>query len=147
MKENLHLGGLQQIVGGELERRSIVGLRHDLAAISWVHSGETLETTKPRQQVINNAVNDLTVLDTMNFRMQTAEVAQPRDRSGAAEEAVALDQQRRVSLAGGCHRRGNSSRPAAEHDDVVFAADRRFSPDLDDNTAYGTLHRTAASIK
>ena len=69
MKENLHLGRLQQIVGGELERRSIVRLRHDLAAIGRVYRGETLEATKPRQQIIDNAVNDLAMLETVNFRM------------------------------------------------------------------------------
>jgi len=147
MKENFHVCGLQQIVGGELERCCIVGLGQDLAAKSWVNSGQALETTKPRQQVIDNAVNDLTVLDTVNFRVQTAEIAQSRDRSGSAEEAVALDKQRGVSLAGGCHRCGNSSRPAAEHNDVIFAADRRFSPGLDDYTAYGSLPRTAAIIE
>ena len=49
MKENVGSRGLQQVVGGELERRRVVGLRYDLAAIGRVHRGETLETIEPRQ--------------------------------------------------------------------------------------------------
>src|ERR1019366_6159276 len=92
--------------------------------------------------IVDDAVNNLTVLDAVYFRMQAAEVAQPRHGAGAAKEALALHQQRRVSLAGGCPRCGNSSRAAAEHDDVVFATDRRLSGGLDNDAAHGKLHCT-----
>jgi hypothetical protein len=140
VKENARSRGLQEIVGGELERRRVVGLRHDLAATGRVHGGEAFEAIDPRQQIVDDAVNDLTMLDTVNFRVQAAEIAQPRHSAGSAKEAIPLHQQRRVSLAGGGYRCGDSSRAAANHDDIVFVADRRFSAALDDDAADGTLH-------
>jgi hypothetical protein len=40
-----------------------------------VHGGEAFEAIDPRQQIVDDAVNDLTMLDTVNFRVQAAEIA------------------------------------------------------------------------
>jgi hypothetical protein len=56
--------------------------------------------------------------------MQPAKIRHTRGRAHAAEKAVTLDQQRAAARARGSDGGGNTSRPAAENRDFIFAVER-----------------------
>jgi len=79
-----------------------------------VHRAQAIE------DVVRDAVHDLLVL-AVHDGVQAAERAQARSRAGAAEKAIALDQERRPAAAPGGERGRDAGGAAAEHDDLVLS--------------------------
>ena len=100
MEQNLDVGLRHELVGGDLEGRNIVRLRLDLVADSKVRRVQPVHRLQTVEDVVGNAVNDLLVAAVYN-RVQPAKRAQSRRGSGAAQKAVALDQDRRAAAATG----------------------------------------------
>ena len=76
------------------------------------------------EQVVGHAAHQLLHLAAA-LAVQAGEVGHAAGRAHAAEEAVALDQQRARAVARGAHAAAMPGRAAADHHDVEFAEDRR----------------------
>ena len=63
----------------------------------------------------------------MDIGMQPAEIRDARRRPHAAEESIALDQQRAAPRARRSHRGRDAGRPAAEHGDFILAVERHLA--------------------
>ena len=124
MEENIDLVAQQQIVGGDLVGRGVVGLRQNLSQdkMRRVEPAETIDTIK---QIGRDALRHPMHL-AMDIGMQPAEIRHPRRRPHAAEKAIALDQQRAAPRASRSHRCGDPGRSAAEHDHFIFAVQRHL---------------------
>ncbi len=142
MEQNVDLGFGEQLVGRDLERRDVVGLREDLIADREVRLVQAVHRAQAIEDVVRDSVHDLLVL-AVHDGVQPAESAQARGRACAAEEAVALDQERRAAAASGRERGGDAGRAAAEHDDLVLAEQRGLARGLDD---LGMAHRESRSV-
>jgi hypothetical protein len=119
MKQNIDAMTLEQVVGGDLVGRGVVGLRQNLSK-DQMRPVQSAETIDPIQQIGCDAPHHAMHL-AMDVGMQPAEIRHPRSRAHAAEETVALDQQRATAVARGSDRRCNAGGSAAEHDDFIFA--------------------------
>src|SRR5687768_1046867 len=114
----------QQLVGGDLVGRDVVGLRVDAAAHRSVRLGEPVHAPQPLEHVVADAVDHLPVL-AVHVGVQAAEGRETGRRAGAAEKAVALDQRRGASCAAGGDGRGDAGRAAAQHHYLEPADDGR----------------------
>ena len=125
VEEDVDLVGGEQIVGRDLVGRGVIGLREDFTE-NEMRRVQPVEPIDPRQQVGGDPLHHAVHL-AMDVGVQPAEIGHARGRAHAAEEAITLDQQR----APPCPRRGNggrdAGRPAAEHDDVIFAIERNLA--------------------
>ena len=121
----------QHLVGRAFIGRSVVGLRHG-AAEDRVRRVEAAEAGESRQQLVGDAMHDLADL-AVHIGMQPAEIGDAGRRPHAAEKAVTLDEERAPPECASRGRGGNAGRPAAEHDDVVFAAHGDFPRRLADH--------------
>ena len=130
MEQQLGAGAEQHRVGGALERRGVVRLRQDLAEDE-MRLVQAVERAHALEQLVGDAVHDAPDR-AVHVGVQAAEVGDAGGRAHAAEEAVALDQQRARAAPRRRGRRRDAGRPAAEDDDVVFAEDRRPSRRLGD---------------
>ena len=122
VEENIDLVALKQIVGRDLVGRGVVGLRQDFAE-DQMRRVEPAEAIDALEQIGGDALHHPMHL-AMDIGMQPAEIGHARRRAHAAEEAVALDQQRAPARARGSHRGGDAGRPAAEDDDFILAVER-----------------------
>jgi len=118
MKENIDLMAQEQIVGGDLVGRGVVGLRQNFPE-NKMRRVETAETIDARQQIGGDALHHAMHL-AMDIGMQPAEIRHPRRRPHAAEESIALDQKRPPPRARSSHGSGDASGSAAEHGDFIL---------------------------
>ena len=121
----------QHRVGRALERRGVVRLRQDLAEDE-VRLVEAVERAHSLEQLVGDAAHDPSVR-AVHVGVQAAEVGDAGRRAHAAEEAVALDDERARAAPRRRRRRREAGRAAAEDDDVVLAPDRRRSRRLGDH--------------
>lgn len=87
---------------------------------------ETIEPAHPVEQLVDHAMRHLDDL-AVGLGMQAAEIRDHRRGPHAAQEAVALEQERARAAAGRGGRGGDPRRAAAQHDDVGFG-DHRGAP-------------------
>ena len=92
VKENIDLVRGQQIVGGDLVGRGVIGLRQDFSE-DQMRRIEPAEPVDAPEQLGGDALHHPMHL-AKNIGMQPAEIGDARRRPHAAEKAVALDQQR-----------------------------------------------------
>ena len=111
-----------EIVGGDLVGGGVIGLRQYLAE-NEMRRVEPAEPVDPRQEIGGDALHHSVHL-AMDIGVQPAEIGHSRRRAHAAEEAIALDQQRAAPRPRGSHRGGNAGGAAAEHRNFVFAIER-----------------------
>jgi hypothetical protein len=119
MEQNIHLVGGEQIVGGNLVGRGVIGLRQNFPE-NQMRRVEPAETIDPAEQVRSDALHHPMHL-AMDIGMQPAEIGDACGRAHAAEKAVALDQQRAAACARGSHGGGNTCGSAAEDNDFILA--------------------------
>ena len=108
-KQNIDLVGGEQIVGGDLVGRGVVGLRQDFAE-DQMRRVKPAEPIDPRQQIGRDALHHPMHL-AMDIGVQPAEIRHPCRRAHAAEKPIALDQQRALSRARGGDRGGDAAGP------------------------------------
>ena len=125
MEQNVHAVARQQIVGRDLVSRSVIGLRQNLSE-DQMRRIEPAETVDAREQIGGDALHQPVHL-AMNIGVEPAEIGDPRRRPHAAEEAVALDQQRAAARARGSHRGGNAGGSAADHRHFILAVERHLA--------------------
>lgn len=125
VEQHVHLVAGEQLVGRDLVGRGVIGLGEHLAE-DQMRRVETAQMIDPRQQLRRHALHQPPVL-AVDVAVQAAEIGDASRRPHAAEEAVALDQQRGPPGARGGGRSDDAGRPAAEHDDFVFAIERHLS--------------------
>ena len=130
MEEQLDAVGEQQRIGSELERRHVIRLRAN-AAEHVVGLVQAIERAHPVEQIGGDPVDDLVDL-AAHVRVQAAEVGHAGRRPHPSEESVALDQQASRSVARRRRRSDDSGRTATQHDDVVFAEQRRRARGFED---------------
>ena len=123
VEERAGAGVGEHRVGRALEGGGVVGLGVD-AAEDQVRRVQPAERAHAVEQVVGDAVHDLPDL-AVHVGVQAAEVGDAGGGAHAAEEAVALDEQRRGAVPRSGGRRGDAGRPAAEDDDVALGMDRR----------------------
>ena len=122
VEQDLDPGGGEQVVGGDLVGRDVVGLRLDLVREGRVRRVQRIHAVEPAEDVVGDAVHYLAVL-AVDIGVQAAEGRQSRRRAGTAEKAVALDQERGRAAARRSGRGRDAGGPAAEHHHVEFAHD------------------------
>jgi len=127
VKQRLRSGLENQLVGDDLVRRDVVGLRLDALLHRKVGLAQGFPALQALEHVVAHAADHAAVL-AVHVGVQAAERRQPGRRAGAAEEAVALDEQRRAPGTAGGHRRGDAGWPAAHHHDVELSVHRRLAP-------------------
>jgi hypothetical protein len=121
MKQDIDLVGGEQIVGRDLVGRGVIGLRQNLSE-NEMWRIQPAETIHARQQIGRDALHHPMHL-AIDIGMQPAEIRHPGRRPHAAEESIALDQQRAAARACGRHGRGDARGSAAEDCDFVFAVE------------------------
>jgi hypothetical protein len=125
VKQDIHLVRGQEIVGRDLVGRGVIGLCENLTQ-NEMRRVQPAEPVDPCQQVGSDPLHQAMHL-AMNVGVQPAKIRDAGGRTHAAEEAIALDQQRAAARAGSGHRGGDPRRSAAEHGDVVFAIERNLT--------------------
>ncbi|MEY9731077.1 hypothetical protein ABIA07_006978 [Bradyrhizobium yuanmingense] len=122
MEEHIHLMAGEQLVGRDLVGGGVIGLGKNLAE-DQMRRVEAVQAIDPRQQLRRQSLHQPPVL-AMDIAVEAAEIGDAGRCAHAAEKAVALDQQRLPPRARRCGRRHDAGRPAAEHDDFIFAIER-----------------------
>ena len=135
----------QDLIRDELVGGDVIGLRLDAAAEEHVRRGERAQRLEARNHVIGDAVHDLVVL-AVHFCVQAAEVRQSRGSARAAEETVALDEDRGAPCSAHRRRRGDARGPAAEHHHLVLGEHRRVALRLADEHTIELCKRSCASL-
>ena len=125
MEENIDLVAQQQIVGGDLVGRGVIGLRQDFPE-DQMRRVEPVEAIDARQQLGGDALHHAMHL-AMDIGMQPAKVSHPRRRAHAAEESITLDQQRAAPRPRRSHRGRDAGGPAAEHGHFILAVQRHLA--------------------
>ena len=122
MKQHVHVRFRKQLVGRNLERRDVVGLRENLVLDREVRLVEAAHRLEARENVVGEAVHDLLVF-AVDDGMEAAEGAQAGRGARAAEKAVALDANRRPPRTPRGDRRRDAGRSPADDDDFIVAVD------------------------
>ena len=92
---------------------------------------ETAEPVDARQQIVGDAVHDLTDI-AVHVGMKPAEIGDAGGGAHAAEKAVAFDEKRLPPERASGRSGGDAGGTAAEDDDLVVAEDRRLTRRLGD---------------
>ncbi|MGY4283816.1 hypothetical protein ACVWXO_003036 [Bradyrhizobium sp. LM2.7] len=125
MEKDVHLVAGEKLIGRNLVGRGVIGLGEDLAE-DQMRRVEAVQAIDSRQQFGRHALHQPVRL-AVDVTVKAAKVGDAGGGSHAAEEAVALDQQRPPSGArSGCCRH-DAGRAAAENDDFIFAVERHLA--------------------
>jgi hypothetical protein len=116
MEQQLRAARQQQLVGGALVGRAVVGLGQR-AAEDRMRLVQPAQRVDAPQQLVGHAVHHALEI-AMHVGMQPAEVGDTGRCAHAAEEAVALDQQHLAPGRSGTGRGGDAGRAAAQHQHV-----------------------------
>ena len=111
MKQHIDLARGEEIVGRAFIGRGVVSLRLGLAE-DQMRLVETAERVDAAEQIVGDAVHDLADI-AVHIGVQPAEIGHAGGSAHAAEEPVALDQQRLAPERAGGGGRGDAGRPAA----------------------------------
>ena len=122
VKQQLHPGGQQPLVGRALVGRDIVGAHADAALHAVLGFVKPAQSVNALQQFVDHAMHDLPHFAVV-AAIQTGEIGHAAGRAHAAQKAITLDQQRARAVPGGAHAGGQAGRAAAYNDDVKFAID------------------------
>jgi hypothetical protein len=133
VEENIHAMAQEQIVGGDLVGRGVIGLRQNLSE-NQMRRVEPAEPIDAIEQIRRNAPHHPMHL-AKNIGVQPAEIRDTRRGAHAAEEPITLDQQRAAARARRSHRRSDAGGPAAEDNDFIFAIQRHLPRGLFDGFA------------
>ena len=131
VEQQFDAGAGQQLVGGALVGRDVVAADADAALQPVLRHVEAAEGVDALQQFLGHAAHER-LHHAVAAPVQAGEIGHAAGRAHAAEEAVALDQQRGGTVARRAHGGGDAGRPAADDDDIVFAVDRRAPRRLGD---------------
>ena len=119
VEQQPHLRAFQDLVGDQLVGRHVVRLGLDAPAEQAVRRAERIDRLKARKHIVGNAMHHLAML-AVHLGVQAAEIGEAGRGAGAAEETVALHQDRRAPGSARRCRSGDAGGPAAQHDDLVL---------------------------
>ncbi len=131
MKQQMDVRRGEQLIGDQLVRRDVVRLRLDASLEEHVRRAERPHGFQSGKDRVGNAMHDLAML-AVHLGMQAAEIRQARRRAGAAEKAVALDQDRGAPCPARRGGSGDARRAAAQHHHLVLGQQQRFAFGLGD---------------
>jgi hypothetical protein len=139
MEQQLHASGQQQLIGRALVGWDVVGAHADAALQAVLRRIESTEPLDALEQLVDQAVHQLHRL-AVELAVQASEVGDAARGAHAAEEPVALDQQRARAMPRGARRGRKARRAAADHRHVGFGQHRDAARRLVDQGACSGGH-------